>query len=303
MSARVATDTSDRFRDYTHPEVLVSTEWVAQHLDHPDVVIVESDEDVLLYETGHIPGAVKIDWHTDLQDPVARDYLDEEGFARLLSEKGIGREHTVVFYGDKFNWWATYALWVFALFGHPDLRLMDGGRQKWESEGRPMTTEVAKRAPTEYPVVEREDEPIRAFRRQVEEHVRAGLPLVDVRSPEEYRGELLHMPDYPQEGALRGGHIPGAQNVPWKRAANEDGTFKDAKELRSIYQDEVGLESDDDVVVYCRIGERSSHTWFVLTRLLGYPRVRNYDGSWTEWGNLVRAPIERPGYPVQPPVE
>ncbi|MDP8959369.1 MAG: sulfurtransferase [Actinomycetota bacterium] len=302
MTARVAPDTSPRFQDYSHPQVLVSTEWVQDHLGDPEVVIVESDEDILLYETGHIPAAVKIDWHTDLQDPVTRDYLDGQGFAELMSEKGIDRNHTVVFYGDKFNWWATYALWVFSLFGHPDLRLMDGGRQKWQEEGRAMTTEATRRPPTDYPVVERRDEAIRAFRPDVEDHVGARRPLVDVRSPEEYRGELLHMPDYPQEGALRGGHIPGAANVPWKRAANDDGTLKDVDELRRIYRDEVGLDPDDDVVVYCRIGERSSHTWFVLVHLLGYQRVRNYDGSWTEWGNLVRAPIERPGYPVRPPM-
>jgi thiosulfate/3-mercaptopyruvate sulfurtransferase len=222
-----------------------------------------------------------------------RDYLSPERFAALLSRKGISRDHTVVFYGDNFNWWAAYALWVFTLFGHPDTRLMDGGRQKWVADGRPMTTEVPQRTPTTYPTVNRDDQPVRAFRDEVFRHYDRGGRLVDVRSPQEYRGELLHMPDYPQEGALRGGHIPGAASVPWKRAANEDGTFKSADELRTIYQDEIGLKPDEDVIAYCRIGERSSHTWFVLTYLLGFARVRNYDGSWTEWGNLVGAPIEK----------
>ena len=293
-------DPAPKFTQYAHPEKLVSTDWLAAHLDDPDVVVVESDEDVLLYDTGHIPGAVKIDWFTDLQDPVARDYLDGEGLARLLSDKGIGRDQTVVFYGDNFNWWAAYALWVFTLFGHPDVRLLDGGRAKWVAEGRPMTTDVPSRPATDYPVVERDDAAIRAFADQVRAHIRAARPLVDVRSPEEYSGEKLHMPEYPQEGALRGGHIPGAANVPWKRAANEDGSFKDRPELEDIYLNEQGLRPTDDVIAYCRIGERSSHTWFVLTYLLGFPTVRNYDGSWTEWGNLVRAPIEKPGYPVSP---
>jgi thiosulfate/3-mercaptopyruvate sulfurtransferase len=246
---------------------------------------------VLLYETGHIPGAVKLDWHTELNDPLTRDYVDGAGFARLMSEKGIARDTTLVLYGDKNNWWAAYALWVCTLFGHPDLRLLDGGRAKWIAEGRPLSTDVPQRPRTDYPVVERDDRAIRAFRDQVVAHL--GQPLIDVRSPGEYTGELLHMPDYPQEGAVRGGHIPGARNVPWARAAAEDATFRTRKELEAIYAGEVGLRPDDDVVVYCRIGERSSHTWFVLTYLLGYPHVRNYDGSWTEWGNSVRVPIAR----------
>jgi thiosulfate/3-mercaptopyruvate sulfurtransferase len=296
-------DPAEKFYEYANPQMLVTTEWLEKHLDDPNVVIVESDEDVLLYETGHIPGAVKVDWHTDLQDPVARDYLDAEGLARLMSEKGVARDDTVVFYGDNFNWWAAYALWVFTLFGHPDVRLLDGGRQKWMAENRPTTTEVPSRPRTDYPVATRHDDPIRAFRDDVMAHLKAKRPLVDVRSPEEYSGEKIHMPDYPQEGALRGGHIPGAASVPWKRAANDDGTFKTLGELRAIYAEEHRLAPEDDVIVYCRIGERSSHTWFVLTHLLGYPKVRNYDGSWTEWGNLVRAPIEKPGFPVRPPVE
>ncbi len=286
-------DSNPQFAEYADPSRLVSTDWVAAHLDDPSVVIVESDEDVLLYETGHVPGAIKIDWHGDLNDSVVRDYLDSESFAQLMSEKGIGRDTTVVFYGDNFNWWAAYALWVFSLFGHPDVRLMDGGRQKWVSEGRELTTESVERAPVTYPVIERNDEPIRAFLDDTVAHSQAGRPMIDVRSPEEYRGERLHMPDYPNEGALRGGHVPGAANVPWKRAAADDGTFRSREELEAIYLGEAGLDSGDEVIAYCRIGERSSHTWFVLKHLLGFEHVRNYDGSWTEYGNAVRVPIER----------
>ncbi len=289
----VPPDDSPELKQYSKPEMMVTTAWLADHLNDPGLVVVESDEDVLLYDTGHIPGAIKVDWHLDLNDPVTRDYVDGQGFADLCSRNGISRDSTVVFYGDNFNWWAAYALWVFKLFGHPDARLLNGGRMKWLQEGRDLTTDVPTRQPTEYPVVEREDAPIRAFRDDVLEHIGKGGKLVDVRSPGEYSGELLHMPDYPQEGALRGGHIPGAASKPWKMAANDDGTFKDADALRKIYNEELGLSQDDDVVVYCRIGERSSHTWFVLQNLLGYPTVRNYDGSWTEWGNLVKAPIEK----------
>ncbi|GAA2587817.1 sulfurtransferase [Dactylosporangium fulvum] len=293
----VANDPAPELSAYAHPERLVTTAWLAEHLDDPGLVVVESDEDVLLYGTGHIPGAVKVDWHTELNDQTTRDYLDAEGFAALCSAKGIGPDDTVVFYGDNFNWWATYALWVFALFGHRDLRILDGGRAKWIAEGRPVTREVPQRKPTDYPAVPRNDEVIRAFRDQVSQHIRDGRPLVDVRSPGEYTGELLHMPDYPQEGALRGGHIPGAVNKPWKQAARDDGSFKPVDQLRKIYADELGLGAGDDIIAYCRIGERSSHTWFVLTHLLGYERVRNYDGSWTEWGNLVRAPVVKGSNP------
>ncbi|GAB4422437.1 MAG: sulfurtransferase [Anaerolineae bacterium] len=279
-------------QNYAHPEALVSTQWVADHLNDPSIRLVESNEDILLYDKGHIPGAVKIDWVGDLNDPLVRDYLDGERFARLLSSKGISKETTVIFYGDKNNWWATYAFWVFQLFGHTKAKIMNGGRKKWEEEGRPLTTEVPQYPTTTYPVPQRDDSKIRAFRDQVREHVNKGGALVDVRSPGEYSGELLHMADYPQEGALRGGHIPGAKNIPWARAANDDGTFKSPEELRALYEGQ-GITPDKDVVAYCRIGERSSHTWFVLTYLLGYPQVRNYDGSWTEWGNLVGAPIER----------
>jgi thiosulfate/3-mercaptopyruvate sulfurtransferase len=282
-------DEDPKLADYTHPERLVTTDWLAKHLGTPGLVVVESDEDVLLYDSGHIPGAVKVDWHTELNDQVTRDYLDGAHFAALLSAKGIGRDDTVVIYGDKNNWWAAYAMWVFSLFGHPDVRLLDGGRTAWIAEGRALTTEVPTAAPWQYPVVERDDTTIRAFKEQVLAHV--GKPLVDVRSPGEYSGEITHMPDYPQEGVLRGGHIPGAASVPWARAAAEDGRFRSRTELEAIYQQEQGLSPDDDVIAYCRIGERSSHTWFVLTYLLGFGRVRNYDGSWTEWGNSVRVPI------------
>ena len=289
----VESDPAPEFQQYANPSRLVTTAWVADHLDDPSVVVVESDEDPLLYHTGHIPGAVKVDWHDDLNDPLVRDYLDADRFAAMVGAKGIGPETTVVFYGDNFNWWAAYALWVFSLFGHDNTRLMDGGRQKWVAEDRPLTTDDPVLASVEYPVPVRDDSQIRAFRDDVTAHLAVNGKMVDVRSPEEFSGEKLHMPDYPQEGALRGGHIPGAANKPWKAAANDDGTFKSAVDLRAIYEGELGFEASDDVIVYCRIGERSSHTWFVLTQLLGYPTVRNYDGSWTEWGNLVGAPIER----------
>jgi thiosulfate/3-mercaptopyruvate sulfurtransferase len=278
---------------YSDPDVLVTTEWVAEHLEDADVRIVESDEDVLLYDVGHIPGAIKIDWVMDLNDPVRRDYLEREEFERLLAEKGIGNDSLVVFYGDKNNWWACYAFWVFQLFGHRRAAVMDGGRVKWIAEERRLSKEAPRYPRTEYKARERADFKIRAFRDQVLAHIDGQHPLIDVRSPAEYRGELLHMADYPQEGALRGGHIPGARNIPWGRAVGEDGTFKSAAELRELYEKEQGLASDQNVITYCRIGERSAHTWFVLTYLLGYPNVRNYDGSWTEWGNLVGVPIER----------
>ncbi len=294
----VPNDPAPSLQEYAEPARLVTTDWLAEQIGTDGLVVIESDEDVLLYETGHIPGAVKVDWHLELNDQVTRDYLDAAAFAELCAAKGIGRDDTVVFYGDNFNWWAAYALWVFSLFGHPDVRLLDGGRQKWVAEGRELTRERTDRPRADYPVPIRDDTPVRAFREEVLAHVTAGGPLVDVRSPAEYTGELLHMSDYPQEGALRGGHIPGAVNQPWKAAANADGSFKRPDELRAIYADRLGLSPADEVIAYCRIGERSSHTWFVLRHLLGYPRVRNYDGSWTEWGNLVRAPVvqgDQPG--------
>ena len=281
-------------RGYAKPDVLVGTDWVAEHLNDANIRIVESNEDPLLYPSGHVPGAVQIDWALDLNDQVRRDYLNKEQFGALMAKNGIARETTVVFYGDKSNWWATYAFWIFQLFGHSNAKVMDGGRLKWEKEGRDLTREVKTYAATTYNAPERDDSKIRAFRGQVQEHQAAGRPMVDVRSPAEYSGEKTHMPEYPQEGVLRGGHIPGAQSVPWARAANpEDGTFKSSEELKAIYEGEKGLKSSDNIVAYCRIGERSSHTWFVLSYLLGYPTVRNYDGSWTEWGNSVGLPIEK----------
>jgi len=281
-------------RGYAHPEVLVSTEWVAAHLDDPGVRIVESNEDPLLYPSGHIPGAVEVDWTRDLNDQVRRDYLDQAQFEALASRIGITPQTTVVFYGDKSNWWATYAYWVFQLFGHTNARVMDGGRAKWEKENRALTREKPSYPATTYQAPARDDSRIRAFRDQVLAHEQAHGQLVDVRSPAEYTGERMHMEGYPNEGALRGGHIPGARNVPWSRAANsEDGTFKTADELRAIYLQEQGLDPKQPTIAYCRIGERSSHTWFVLTNLLGFDNVRNYDGSWTEWGNLVGVPIEK----------
>ncbi|GAB3250106.1 sulfurtransferase [Arthrobacter pigmenti] len=289
MAVPVPAETNEKFAAYAHPERLVSTRWLADHLGDDSLVVVESDEDILLYETGHIPGSVKVDWHTELNDADTRDYVDSEGFAALMSAKGISRDSTVVIYGDKSNWWAAYALWVFTLFGHADVRLLDGGRDKWIAESREMTTAATNVTASEYPVVERNDAPIRAFKEDVLAHF--GSPLIDVRSPEEYTGARTTMPAYPEEGALRGGHIPTAASVPWGRAAAEDGTFKERTELEEIYHNDAGLKEGDDVVAYCRIGERSSHTWFVLTHLLGFGNVRNYDGSWTEWGNAVRVPI------------
>ncbi|TFD79926.1 sulfurtransferase [Cryobacterium fucosi] len=285
----VELDPAPKFAAYAHPERLVSTDWLQAHLGEPGIVVVESDEDVLLYETGHIPGAVKIDWHTDLNDPVKRDFVDSAAFAAVLGSKGIARDTTVVIYGDKNNWWAAYALWVFTLFGHRDVRLLDGGRDKWIAEARETTTTASQVAPVDYPVVPRDDAPIRAFKDDVLAHF--GNPLIDVRSPEEYSGERTTMPAYPEEGALRAGHIPSAASVPWARAAAPDATFRTRTELDAIYRGEAGLADGDRVIAYCRIGERSSHTWFVLTHLLGFEGVRNYDGSWTEWGNAVQVPI------------
>lgn len=282
-------------RGYAHPEVLVSTQWVADHLQDPTVRIMESDEDLLLYDTGHIPGSVKIDWVTQLNDQLTRDYLDHHRMEQLLRSLGVNHDTTIVIYGDKNNWWATYTLWVLRLFGIERVRIMDGGRTLWEKEGREMTREVPRYPAGNITVGPRNDSRIRAFREEVLAHVKAKRPLVDVRSPEEFRGERMHMPDYPNEGALRGGHIPGARSIPWGRAVNpETHTFRPASELRAIYQEEHGLKPGDDVIAYCRIGERSSHSWFALTYLLGFDQVRNYDGSWTEWGNSVRVPIEKP---------
>ncbi len=277
---------------YMHPEYLVETDWVTDHLKDPIVRIVESDEDILLYDTGHIPGAGKVDWFTTLQHPVRRDFISKEDFEKLCSSLGITNDTTVVFYGDKNNWFATYAFWLFQYYGHEKTRIMNGGRTKWEIEGRPTTKETPSFAPTSYHA-KYSDMRIRAFRNDVFSHINTRKPLVDVRSPQEYSGELLHMPNYPQEGAMRGGHIPGAVNIPWSKAINEaTGTFKSAEDLKALYESQ-GITPDKEIVAYCRIGERSSHTWFVLKYLLGYPNVKNYDGSWTEWGNLVDAPIEK----------
>ena len=289
-------DTSPELADYAHPERLVSVDWLERNLGTQGLVLLESNEDVLLYDTGHIPGALKIDWHTELNDPVVRDYLDGTAFADLMSRKGISRGDTVVLYGDKSNWWAAYTLWVFTLFGHEDVRLLNGGRDAWVAGGLPLTKEIPTPVPTSYPVVERQDADIRAFKEDVLAHL--GKPLIDVRSPEEYSGERTHMPAYPEEGALRGGHIPTARSIPWARAANEDGTFKSHRELVELYIDNQGFTPGDDVITYCRIGERSSHTWFVMKYLLGFDSVKNYDGSWTEWGSAVRVPIvtgDQPG--------
>jgi thiosulfate/3-mercaptopyruvate sulfurtransferase len=300
----VERDTSAKFSEYAHPERLVSTEWLAERLEQvatpgSGLVVVESDEDVLLYETGHIPGAVKLDWHTDLNDPVLRDYVSAERFAELMAERGITPDTTVVVYGDKNNWWAAYALWVLSLFGHADVRLLDGGRAKWEVERRPYTTEQPALTPASYPVPVRDDSTLRAFKDDVLAHF--GSPLIDVRSPEEFDGSRTTAPAYPEEGALRAGHIPSAQNVPWGKAAADDGTFRSVSELDAIYRDGAGLQTGDDVIAYCRIGERSSHTWFVLHHLLGFENVRNYDGSWTEWGSAVRVPIVTGSEPGEAP--
>ena len=293
-------ESNQEFDGYAHPEALVSTQWVQDNLGQPGLVIVECDEDILLYSTGHISGAVKIDWHTELNHPDNRDYIDGEAMALLLSSKGISRDDTIVLYGDKSNWWATYAMWVFKLFGHEDIRIMNGGRAKWVEEGRELTKETPQRPTTNYPVIQRDDSSIRAFKDDVIAHF--GKPMIDVRSLPEYTGEKLHMPDYPNEGASRGGHIPSARSVPWGKAVKEDQTFKSIEELNQIYRVDAGISDASDVIAYCRIGERSSHTWFVLSYLLGIPKVRNYDGSWTEWGSSVRVPIAKGEEPGPVPV-
>jgi thiosulfate/3-mercaptopyruvate sulfurtransferase len=280
-----------RMSSYARPDSIVETEWVAAHLSDPLVRVVESDEDALLYDTGHIPGAVRVDWFTTLQDKVRRDFLSQAEFEELCRSLGISNDTTVVFYGDKSNWFAVYAFWLFTYYGHAQSKVMNGGRLKWVSEGRPLTGEIPAVPAVQYQA-KTPDSTIRAFREDVFRQVDRGLPMVDVRSPKEYSGELLAMPGYPQEGAQRAGHIPGAVNIPWAQAVQEDGTFKPVAALQEIYTAN-GVTPDQEVITYCRIGERSSHTWFVLHYLLGYPRVRNYDGSWTEWGNLVSAPIRK----------
>jgi thiosulfate/3-mercaptopyruvate sulfurtransferase len=280
-------------RGYNNPDVLVSTDWVAKHLDDPKVRIIESNEDALLYPSGHIPGAVEVDWVKDLNDPLRRDYLDQAGFEKLMRRIGMKPGTIAVLYGDKNNWWACYAFWVFKLFGHEKCLVMDGGRKRWEADGRQWSRDSEPKYPRTSYTAKDPDLSIRAFRDEVLKHTRAGKPLVDVRSPGEYVGDLIAMPDYPQEGALRGGHIPGAVNIPWSKATNDNGTFKSAKELEKLYCKERHLSRRGRTVAYCRIGERSSHTWFVLKYLLGFGNVKNYDGSWTEWGNMVGMPIQR----------
>ena len=277
---------------YAHPEYLVDTEWVAAHVNDPAVRIIESDEDPLLYPMGHVYSAVQVDWFSTLQHPLRRDFLTKEKFEEVCSSLGIANDTTVVFYGDKSNWFACYALWLFQYYGHQNVRIMNGGRAKWEKENRLFVKDIPSYPKTNYKAKD-PDVSIRAFRDDVFKQIESKKPLVDVRSPKEYTGELLHMPNYPQEGATRGGHIPGAVSIPWSQAVNEaDSTFKSTEELVALYEGK-GIKSDKDIIAYCRIGERSSLTWFVLKYLLGYPKVRNYDGSWTEWGNLVDAPIEK----------
>jgi thiosulfate/3-mercaptopyruvate sulfurtransferase len=277
---------------YAHPEALVETQWVADHLGDPNIRLVEVDVDTAAYSSGHIPGAVGWDWKHDTQQPIRRDIPDRAGMEQLLSRSGVANGTTVILYGDNNNWFAAFALWLLKLYGHADVRLMNGGRKKWVDEGRPLTTETPRLMQTAYRAGE-PDMRIRALRDQVHESLgQPGRGLVDVRAPKEFSGELLAPENLPQEGAQRGGHIPGAANIPWGQAVREDGTFKPADELRALYGAQ-GITPDKATIAYCRIGERSSHTWFVLTYLLGYPAVRNYDGSWTEWGSLVGAPIER----------
>lgn len=279
--------------DYAHPEVLVSTDWVAEQVDETDAVrIVEASEDEALYETGHVPNSVALDWVEELQQEVVRDLVDRDGFETLCESKGISNDTTVVLYGDQHNWWACYAFWVFALYGHEDIRLMNGGREKWVAEDRPLGTSSPELSSGRYEASE-QDLALRAFRDQVLRHVQAGGALVDVRSPEEYRGEVRFLPEYPAESTLRAGHIPGARNIPWEQSIAEDGTFKSREDLAALYETEHGLDPWSETMTYCRIGERSSLTWFVLRYLLGFDEVRNYDGSWSEWGNLVGMPIQR----------
>ena len=274
---------------YAKP-VLVTTDWLAEHLGDEQVVVAEVDENPDLYDDGHIPGAVKLHWRDDLQDPVERDLIEKDDFERLMSRLGIANDSTLVLYGDKNNWFAAYAYWYLKIYGHPDVRILDGGRQKWLDEGREMTMEAPVRQPTSYTANER-DESIRVRRDDVFTAIGRDV-LIDVRSPQEYSGELISAPGYEQEGAQRGGHIPTASSIPWATAVRDDGTFKRPDELRALYESK-GVTPDRSVTAYCRIGERSAHTWFVLRELLGYTDVRNYDGSWTEWGNLVDVPIEK----------
>lgn len=282
-----------KFTEYSNPNVLVSTQWVAENLENPDVRILECNEDLMLYDDGHIVGASHIEWFTDLNDPIERDYIDGEKFQALMQRLGINRDTTLVFYGDQFNWWACYAFWVFSLFGHKNLKIMDGGRNKWEAENRPLVEDVPEFEPSNYPLIERNDSDIRAFYEEVHRMVKSQQAIIDVRTPQEYIGNLMYLPEFPDETSARRGHIKGAVSIPWETAVSEDGTFKSLSELEQIYIKNNNFERVDPVVAYCRIGERSAHSWFVLHHLLGFEKAKNYDGSWTEWGNIVRAPIER----------
>jgi len=277
--------------DYAHPEVLVSTQWVADHLNDPKVRLIEVDVDTAAYDQSHIPGAVGWNWQTQLQDQLRRDVAGKEQWEKLLGDSGVSNDSTLVFYGDNNNWFAAWAFWQAKMYGHQDARIMNGGRKKWVEEGRELTSEPPNVTPVSYRANEA-DLSIRAFREQIEPHLgKDTIHLVDVRSPDEFTGKILAPPGLP-ETCQRGGHIPGAANIPWSQAVNEDGTFKSVEALQALYRGK-GVRGDKEIIVYCRIGERSSHTWFVLKYLLGYERVRNYDGSWTEWGNLVNAPVER----------
>ncbi len=280
---------------YANPDVLVSTDWVLEHHQDPSLRLIEVNEDVLLYDTGHIPGSQKIDWLMDLWDDTIREFIKPDALAKLFERLGISNDTTIVLYGDKNNWWASYAFWFFSYSGHKNLKLMNGGRIKWTQENRILTTDVPSYPRTSYQAGTR-NPALRAFKDEVLKHVdkvQAGTgALVDVRSPAEFSGEKTHMPEYPQEGVLRGGHIPGAKSIPWATTVNADGTFKSVEELKALYEPK-GVTGDKEVIAYCRIAERSSHSWFVLTHLLGYKNVKNYDGSWTEWGNSVNVPIEK----------
>ncbi|WP_167472394.1 sulfurtransferase [Nocardia arthritidis] len=292
----VAPDPHAAFGPYAHPHRLVTTEWLSANIGAPGLKIVESNEDILLYDIGHVPGAIKINWRGDLNDQVTRDYIDGTRFTELMRSKGIERDDTVVIYGDRGNAQAAHTLWLFTLFGHEDVRLLDGGRDAWISEARETTFDTPYVGVSDYPTVRRDDATARAFREDVLAHL--GKPILDVRSPKEYSGELVPEPLNPEDAALRGGHIPTALNIPWTAASTADGRFRSRTELDEVY---AALPARDDVVVYSRVGERSSHTWFVLTYLLGHQRVRNYDGSWTEWGNSVRMPIAKGDEPGEAP--
>lgn len=283
-------DPSPGFADYSHPEKFVSAQWLSAKLGTKGLKVVESDEDSLLYNIGHIPGAVRIDWHDDLNDPIQRDFIDGAAFAKLMDEKGISRDDTVVVYGDKSNWWAAYTLWVFELFGHPDVRILDGGRDAWTGEERDLSFDIPTYPASGYPVVERNDQDIRIFAEEIRQLIGTDPQLIDVRSPEEYSGETTETPDALNPATLRTGHIPGALNLPWGAAVQPNARFTTVEQIREAFAD---VDPSQDTITYCVLGDRSAHTWFVLKYILGFESVRNYDGSWAEWGNIVRAPVTR----------